>query len=153
MTHEERSKWLNRGFLLLLATAIVGGAWFYRERLEKYRPLEKPVALPKHVIEIVHFHLPGLPESESLADHLNRVEQKYCGQVLVTRLDVRNNPERVKAEKISHTPEVIILQGDSTAFRFHGLWPRARIEERVEEILRGLRRMEKGWMPPGINRR
>ena len=153
MTHEERSKWINRAFLLLLATAIVAGVWFYRDRLENIRLPKASVAAPKHVIEILHFHLPGQSESETLADHLNRVEQKYCGQVLVTRIDVRSNPERVKKENVRHTPEVIILQGDAAAFRFQGLWPRARIEERVEEILRGLRRMEKGWMPAGINRR
>jgi len=153
MTHEERSKWINRAFLLLLAAGIVSGVWFYRDRLEEIRLPQASVVQPKHELEILHFHLPGQKDSEALADHLNHVEKKYCSQVLVTRLDVRSNAERVKKENVRYTPEVIILQGEATAFRFQGLWPKARIEERVEEILRGLRRMEEGWMPAGINRR
>jgi hypothetical protein len=153
MTTEQRSKWAYRALMLIIASAVVCGVWLYREKIANMTPPVSFAAGPKHSVEILHFHLPGQPDSETLADHLNHVENRFFGQVLVTRIDVRSNPERVKAEQIRSTPEVIILKGNTTAFRFQGLWPRARIEQRVEEILRGLRRMEKGWMPAGIDRR
>lgn len=138
--------------MLAVFVAIAAGVWFYREKMNKVR-LPAPVASPRHAIEILHFHLPNHPASEQLADHLNFLETKYTGQVLVTRIDATAHPERVKAEKVTQPPEVIILAGSTPALRFQGLWPRAQIESRVEEILRGLRRMEKGWTPPGVSRR
>ena len=145
---------MQRALIFVLTTAILAGVWLYREGVGKaMAKVPVKVAAPQHAVEILHFHLPEQLDSERLADHLNAISQKYSGQVLVTRVDVRSNPERVKAEHVTQAPEVVIMARGSQAFRFQGLWSRERIEERVEEILRGLLRMEKGWMPPGISRR
>jgi thioredoxin-like negative regulator of GroEL len=139
--------------MLVLAAAIAGGVWFYREKVQHRIAAAAKPAGPRHSVEILHFHQPKNPDSERIADHLNLVQAKYCGQVLVTRLDIATHAERAKAEGVTKTPDVVILAGKERAFEFQGVWPRARIEAKVEEILRGLRRMDKNWMPPGISRR
>lgn len=153
MTREEKAKWIQRGLLLVLAAAILGGAWFYREKVQHRIAATTKPSGPKHAVEILHFHLPNDPGSELIADHLNKVQAKYCGQVLVTRLDITTHAERAKAEGVTKVPDVVILAGKERAFEFQGVWPRTRIEAKVEEILRGLRRMDKNWMPPGVSRR
>lgn len=144
---------MQRGLMLVVAAVVLGGAWFYRERVQHGIAIPTKPTGPKHSVEILHFHLPNDPGSELIADHLNKVQAKYCGQVLVTRLDINTHAERAKAEGVTKAPDVVILTGKDRAFEFQGVWPRARIEAKVEEILRGLRRMDKNWMPPGISRR
>lgn len=153
MTREDKAKWIQRGLMLVLAAAIAGGVWFYREKVQHRIAATAKPAGPLHSVEILHFHLPNDPASELIADHLNKVQAKYCGQVLVTRLDITKQAERAKAEGVTRAPDVVILTGKERAFEFQGVWPRARIEAKVEEILRGLRRMDKNWMPPGVSRR
>lgn len=153
MTRDEKAKWIQRGLILVLAAAVLGGAWVYREKVQHRIAVPKKPAGPLHSVEILHFHLPNDPGSELIADHLNKVQAKYCGQVLVTRLDVTTHAEKAKAAGVTKAPGVVILTGKNRAFEFQGVWPRERIEAKVEEILRGLRRMDKNWMPPGISRR
>ncbi len=145
MTHEERATWIRRGFLLFLAVIVASGAWFYPEK--KPKPAATETEGPKHLIEILHFHQPGNAESETLADHLSRIEEKYGGQVLVTRIDVNAHPERAREEKVTKPPKVVMMAGELRACKFQGLWTKAQIEFKVEEILRGLKRMGKDWRP------
>lgn len=146
MTHEERATWIKRGFILFLAIAVVAGVWFF--------PAAKPKAAAKsssaeatHDIEIIHFHLPGNAESEQIAGFLDKIETKYNGQVLLTRVDVTKQPDLAKAEKVTKPPKVVMMAGTVRACKFQGLWTQAQIERKVEEILRGLKRMGKDWRP------
>jgi hypothetical protein len=47
---------------------------------------------------------------------------------------------------------VIIISGKEKVFEFQGLWSQAQVEQKVDEILRGLKRMTKDWRPavPGM---
>lgn len=99
------------------------------------------------VLGIVHCHVPGNPESEQLADILNLVAAKYGSQVLVIRVNIIACPEFAKSEQVTKPPEVLMLVGTVRTFRFQGLWPRPQIERKVDELLHGLRRVGKGWLP------
>lgn len=129
-----------------MAVLVVVGALLYPTP----KPEPKAVAAPeeaKHAIEIIHFHLPGNPESEQIADSLNRIAKTYGEQVLVTRVDINADPERAKAEKVTKPPKVVMMAGSVRACKFQGLWTHAQIERKVEEILRGLKRVGKDWRP------
>lgn len=147
MTHEERATWIRRGFFLFLAIVVVAGVLLFPKKPAKAGAINKEEVAARHAIEIIHFHLPNNPESEQIADYLNRVETKYDGQVLVTRVDVNADPERAKAEKVTKPPKVVMMAGSLRACKFQGLWTQAQIERKVEEILRGLKRMGKDWRP------
>jgi thioredoxin-like negative regulator of GroEL len=145
VTHEERAKWITRGFLLFLAVGILAAVWFYPD---KKPPVAAAGIVARHDLEIVHYHLPGNPESERLADYLNAIEAKYkSGQVLVTRVDITARPDLAKAEKVTKPPKVVMMAGEVRACKFQGVWTQVQIERKVEEILRGLKRHGKNWRP------
>jgi Thioredoxin len=154
MTREQRTEWLRRSIVAAIFIGIATGAWLYRENIARLSGTPQMIApAPKHELDLLHFHLPGNPNSEQMADHLNALQTKYTGQILVTRIDVSAEPQRAAAERIQRYPTVLIMAGSSRELEIRGLWPRDRIEQRLEEILRGLRRMNKDWMPQGITRR
>lgn len=149
MTHEERAIWIRRIFILLLVIGVIVGAWFFPQR--KADPATgtdtSPATTIVYDLEIFHYHLPGNPESEQIADSLNMLSQKYEKYVRVTRVDITAEPERAKAEKVTRPPKVVMLAGEARACKFQGVWTYAQIERKVEEILRGLKRMGKDWRP------
>ncbi len=145
MTHEERAVWIRRGIILFLAMGVLFGVWFFPEKPVEAKLADHPEST--HLIEILHFHLPENPESELIADHLNKVREKYGGQVLVTRVDVLKEPERAKAEMVTKPPKVVMMVGTIRACKFQGVWTQLQIERKVDEILHGLKRMGKDWRP------
>lgn len=147
MTHEERANWIRRGIILFIAIGVLLGVWFYPEKKPEPKQVAASQEQAKHLIEVLHFHLPGDPDSEKLADSFNKVETKYSGLVLVTRIDVQKEPERAKAEKVTKPPKVVMMAGEVRACKFQGLWTQAQIELKIDEILHGLERMGKDWRP------
>lgn len=128
-----------------MAIVVSTAAWFFPKAPPPAAAQTGAVA--KHDLEIIHFHLPGDPESEQIADSLNKIAEKYGAQILVTRVDINAEPERAKAEKVTKPPKVVMMAGTVRASKFQGLWTQAQIERKVEEILRGLKRMGKNWRP------
>lgn len=129
-----------------MAVVVVVGALLYPTP----KPEPKAVATQeeaKHDLEIIHFHLPQNPESEQIADSLNKIAEKYGEQILVTRVDINAEPERAKAEKVTKPPKVVMMAGTVRACKFQGVWTYGQIERKVEEILRGLKRVGKDWRP------
>ncbi len=145
MTHEERAAWIRRIFILLLSMGIVAGVWFYQK--DDPAPPPRTEVAAGYELEIIHYHQPGNPESEQIADSLDKVGSKYHQQVFVTRVDVTANPAAAKARGVARAPQVCMMAGDQEAFAFQGLWPYFQIERKVEEILRGLKRVGKDWRP------
>jgi hypothetical protein len=41
----------------------------------------------------------------------------------------------------------VFVAGDQKTYEFQGLWAYPKIEFKVEEILRGLKRVGKDWLP------
>lgn len=144
MTHEQRAKWIRRIFILLLTAGIVGGAWLYRETEP---PPPPAVASTSFDMEIIHYHEPGNPQSVEIAESLNEIGKKYAMQVLVTRVDITANPLVAKTRGVNSAPHVSMMTGETEAFAFQGVWPRDQIERKVEEILRGIKRVGKDWLP------
>lgn len=144
MTHEERAAWIRRIFILLLTAGILAGVWYYRE---SEPPPPPAVASKNYDMEIIHYHAPGNPESVEIAESLNAIGKKYAMQVLVTRVDIVANPVLAKTRGVKSAPRVSMMTGGTEAFAFQGVWPRDQIERKVEEILRGLKRVGKDWLP------
>jgi thioredoxin-like negative regulator of GroEL len=99
------------------------------------------------VVGIIHCHVPGNPDSEQIADILNRVARKYGAQVKVIRVDIIALPEIAKSEKVTKPPKVVMMAGTERACKFQGLWTQAQIEMKVDELLHGLERVSKDWLP------
>jgi thioredoxin-like negative regulator of GroEL len=99
------------------------------------------------VVGIIHCHVPGNPASEQMADILNNIARRYGDQVKVIRVDIIAYPELAKAEKITSPPKVVLMAGVTRASEFQGLWPQPQVEQKVDEILRGLKRVGKDWLP------
>ena len=99
------------------------------------------------VVGILHCHVPGNPESEQIADILNRVARKYGAQVQVVRADIIACPELVKIEKVTKPPKVVMMVDNLRACKFQGLWTQAQIERKVDELLYGIKRVGKNWLP------
>lgn len=145
MTHEERASRIKNIFFLLLLIAIVGGVWYYPKPSEKTGPAV--AAAVEDPLEIYAYHLPGDPNCEKLADILNKVQKKYDRQVKVTRIDIKAHPELAVAQGVKKVPHVIMVVAKQKVFEFEGLWTQEQVERKVEEILRGLKRVGKDWRP------
>lgn len=146
MTHEERASRIKKVFFVGLVLAIVAGVWFYPKPAAE-APVEAVVS-PENGLALVHYHLPGDPASEQLADILNKVQRKYGKLVIVSRVDIKLQPQAAKAQGVSRAPHVIIIAGKQKVFEFQGLWSQPQVEQKIDEILRGLKRMGKDWRPP-----
>jgi hypothetical protein len=133
---------------LLLAAVVVAAAILLPPWKPKPEPEVRAAPTPVHLLEIVHYHRPGAPDSERTADVLNQIKAKYGEQVLMTRVDVVAHPDRAVAEKITRPPKVVMLAGTSREFEFSGWWPLDRVERKVDEILHKLKRVGKDWRPP-----
>jgi thioredoxin-like negative regulator of GroEL len=144
MTHEERAKRIKRIFFVVLAAAVVAGVYFYPEPKD-----HKPVVATKQDDRLViyHHHLPKDPASEQIAAVLNKVQTKYEKYVIVNRVDFQQHPEIAKQQGVTKPPHVVIFAGTQKVFEFQGLWSQVQVERKVEEILRGLKRIDKDWRP------
>ncbi len=154
MSHERTAKRIKWIFFLLLTVGIIGGVFYYpkpKDEVKKETPTYAPGEEP---LFIYHHHLPGDPTSEQLADILNKIQAKYDKLVLVTRVDVRKNPEISKEQGVTTPPQVVFLSGKQKVYEFHGLWSHEMVERKVDEILRGLKRAGKDWRPvvPGMTK-
>ncbi len=148
MTHEERAKLIKRIFMPLLFLAIVAGVWFYPKPTAEVAPEKAVTTSPENGLLIVLHQLPGDPASEQMAEILNRVQMKYGKQIIVNQVDFKLHPEVSKAQGVTKPPHVVIISGKDKVFDFQGPWTKAQVEFKVEEILRGLKRVGKDWRPP-----
>ena len=114
--------------------------------------LLKQVVSPDKGVAIVHFHLPGDPASEQLADIFNAIQKKYGKLVSVIRVGFPAQPLDWQTQKGIKLPYVIMIVGTENAFQFQGLWPQPKVEKKVEELIFGVRRVGKDWRPvvPGM---
>jgi len=154
MTHEERAKWIKRIFVLVLAAVVVAGVFLYpkpKPKVEKVKEVEVPV-IQDDGVELVLYYQPGGTGSEQLSATLDRVAVKYGKQAIVQKVDAKTHPEKAKAQGVSKLPHVIIYSKAGKAFEFQGNWTQVQVEGKVEEILRGLKRVGKDWRPtvPGM---
>jgi thioredoxin-like negative regulator of GroEL len=99
------------------------------------------------VVGIIHCHAPGNPASEQTADILNNIARRYGDQVKVIRVDITAHPEFAKAEKVASPPKLVLTAGIKREAELTGLWPQKSVEQKVDEILRGLKRVGKDWRP------
>lgn len=145
MTNEQRAKIIKRVFFLGLTLAIVAGVWFYP------KPKIEEVVLPpspENGLLIVLHHQPADKTSEQLSGILDKVQKKYGKLVIVKRLDFGKNPQTAKAHGVTKAPHVVMISREKKVFDFQGLWTQQQVEQKVDEILRGLKRMTKDWRPP-----
>jgi hypothetical protein len=148
MTHDERATLIKRIFMLLLFAAVVAGVWFYPKPAAKVAEEKAVTASPENGLLIVLHDLPGDPASEQMAEILKRVQTKYGKQVIVSVVDFKRHPEASKAQGVTKPPHVVIISGTEKVFDFQGVWTQAKVEYKVDEILRGLKRVGKDWRPP-----
>ena len=136
--------------LKLLLAAIVVAAAILIPRWKPKEDAAKSAAppVPEHLMEIVFYHKPGLPDSERMADVLNEITGKYGKQVLVTRVDLATHPDRAAAENITRPPKLVMLAGQSREYEHNGFMPRDQAEKKIDEILHKLKRVGKDWRPP-----
>ncbi|MEO7099726.1 MAG: thioredoxin family protein [Luteolibacter sp.] len=147
MTHEERAIVIKRILLLVLATAVVTAVWFYPKPVKKVETKAEAAPPPDTALQIADYHIPGDPNCEKMAEILNKVQKKYDRLVHVTFIDVKAHPELAKAEGVTKAPHVIISADKNKVFEFEGVWNQEQVERKVEEILRGLKRVDKNWRP------
>jgi hypothetical protein len=147
MSHESRAKLIKRIFFLVLVGAIAAGVWFYPK--PKAPVIEKA---PQDGVALILYYVPGDPASEQLSTILDKVQKKYGKQMVVNKVDFKKNPETAKKEGVTETPHVAFIFGKEKVFEFEGLLTQEQVESKVEEILHGLKRVEKDWRPvvPGM---
>ena len=138
---------IKRIFFLVLASSIAAGVYFYPEKKVE-KPATETAKVTDNRLILVHHHLPGDPASEQIADILNKVGTKYEKYLVVNRVDIKKSPELAKAQGVTKAPHVIVLSGSEKIYEFQGPATQIQVERKVEEILRGLKRIDKNWRPP-----
>lgn len=138
---------IKRIFLLVVTLGVVAGVFLW----PKPKPPEQPKAevVPEDALEIVLHYQPGGTGSEQMVTILDKAVAKYGGkQVHLTKVDAKTHPEVSKSQGVKKLPHVIFNAKKSKVFEFQGNWSQAQVEFKVEEILRGLKRVDKDWRPP-----
>ena len=112
----------------------------------------KSVKCPDKAVAIVVCHLPGDPTSEQEVDILHRIQRKYGKQVVLIQIDFKIQPKDLKGRSTIQFPRVSLYSGTEKMCQFQGFWSQSQVEKKVEEILRGLKRVGKDWRPvvPGM---
>lgn len=120
--------------------------------IEDIQALVKNVKSPDNGVAIIHFHLPGDPASEQLADTFNLIQRKYGKLVSVTRVGFPAQPKDWEAQKGIKLPYIMMIADQENVFQFQGFWSYSKVEKKVEEVIFGLRRVGKDWRPvvPGM---
>ena len=144
MTHEQRAKWIKWIFFLLLGGGIIAGVFLYSETDE----VLKPVEIPENGLQIVLYEDPAERDSQELGKILDGIQKKYDELVIVTHVNFQKHPTMAKAAGVTKPPHVVMIAKSGPVFDFQGLWPREKVELKVDEILRGLKRFGKDWRPP-----
>lgn len=146
MSHDSVAKLIKRIFFLLLVGAIAAGVWFYP------KPKAPVIEAPQNGVALILYYLPGEPASQQLSAILDKVQKKYGKQMTVSKMDFKKNPETAKKEGVTQTPHVAIIFGKEKVFEFEGLLTQEQVETKVEEVLHGLKRIDKDWRPavPGM---
>ncbi len=144
MNHEERAAWIRRGIVVFLAVIVVMGVWLFPG---KKAPPPLPVAAPKFDLEIQHFHQAGNPESDEIARSLSRIQEKYQKVLILKQVDMAAQAAEAAAQGVKKAPSVIMMVEGKRVFAFQGKWPHSQIERKVDEILRGLKAVDKDWRP------
>lgn len=144
MTHEQRARWIKWIFFLLLTGAIIAGVFLYSQPEE----VIAPVQIPENGLQIVLYEDPAEQDSQELGKTLDGIQKKYAELVIVTHIDFQKHPKMAKAAGVSKPPHVVMIAKSGPVFDFQGLWPRQKVELKVDEILRGLKRFNKDWRPP-----
>lgn len=174
MEKERNYKWVGWLFNLLLAAVIVILVLKYNlkpppkrtlagdnsgnlENLEHYKDGELTDLLGsleaiskkrgRRVLGILHCHAPGNLESEQIATHLNRVAKNFGPQVQIYRADIVASPDLARSENITQPPKVIMFIGNERVYSFQGLLPFPQINDKVQELLLRIARMDKNWRP------
>ncbi len=143
MTHEQRAQWIKRIFFLLLSGAIVAGVFFISDTEE----VINPVQIPENGLQIVLYEDPAEHDSQDLGKTLDGIQKKYAELVIVTHIDFKKHPKMAQAAGVTKPPHVVMIAKSGPVFDFQGLWPREKVELKVDEILRGLKRFGKDWRP------
>ncbi len=146
MTHEERAVVIKRVFFLVLAVSIVAGVYFFPAPKKKETSSKSEVQDKRLIVN--HYHLPGDPASEQIADVMNHIKKKYESYLVVNRVDIKQSPELAKAQGVTKAPHVTVFSGSEKIYEFQGPATEVQVEKKIEEILRGLKRIDKNWRPP-----
>ena len=93
MTHEERATWIRRIFILLLSRGSGSRGLVLPENRAAAAATRRELKRRAMTMEIIHYHDPENPQSVEIAESLNEIGKKYAMQVLVTRVDIRANPD------------------------------------------------------------
>ena len=144
MTNEERARRIKWIFSFLLVVGIVAAVYFDPEGNDALQP----VVIPDEGLQIVLYEQPGDPPSDELGVILDRIGKKYDKLVIITHVDVAKHSVLAKAAGVEKPPHVFMIAKSGPVFNFQGLWPREKVELKVDEILRGLKRFNKDWRPP-----
>ena len=139
---------IKRIFFLVLASSIGAGVYFFPEKKVEKPATATTAPVTDNRLVVVHHHLPDDPASEQIADILNKVGKKYEKYLVVNRVDIKKSPELAKAQGVTKAPHVIVLSGSEKVYEFQGPATQIQVERKVEEILRGLKRIDKNWRPP-----
>lgn len=166
MTEEQRGSLYRKLIVIFIILGAGTWAWVYPYSVDgwlskfklmlKFNPEPeapaKMAARPENYLTIIHFHLPGEAASEQVAEVLNQVGKKYGNYVEVNRAGFEVQPadwmERAKIK----LPYVLMIHDGKIAFQYQGMWSKANVVKKVDEILFSIRTMDKDWRPkvPGM---
>lgn len=161
MTPERKASIVRGLFTLSLLAAAVAVAILYpskdkaEEKAEKDQlPQVTTATLEKaknsgKPLDLIQHHIDGNPDSEKLAELLKLVQQNYQKDVAVHQIDGEKFEDLCKAEGVDKFPHVDIFHEGQKVYEFNGLQEQRVIEQKIDELLRGLvKRVGKDWRPP-----
>lgn len=143
MTHEERASWIRSGVVTILLLVVAALAWFLPDFNRKP---ETETMKPQRLVAVL-YQLPGSPESDALSAVMDHVEPRYAAVVEIQRVDVTREREKAVAAGVTKVPHVIVLNGQTPVGAFTGQLDQAQVEAKLNEILHGLKRVDKNWRP------
>lgn len=153
MTHEQAAAWIRRVLVLAISLIVltVGAiGWFYFKKIKLQE--QSAQAAQGYELQIVLYHRPGKPESDSIAGKVAELGKTYDQVVLVTTIDTKKDPIRTRLDGVKQTPMLYLMKGEEKLNEYSGEIDGEEVEDRIDQLLHGINKVGADWKPvvPGM---
>jgi hypothetical protein len=106
-------------------------------------------------VQVTHLHLPDHAGSRELSGSLAEIRMSWPDHLTISTIDVSSRPQTLADWRVSSAPAVVFQTEGQRLYSLEEVWPKDRLAKKIEQLIHGLVRVDKNWLPEvkGLERR